>query len=152
MKWTCPNSSLNEAVLVSLVNDWVYIPLHLQVVTGFASPPLSTTLWISSLKEIKWICLYVSAIDFVYTQPSVLEQRCTQSIMTILFQEIWHKGPVFQEPDSTPISNPTVYMILSAEDIAQKHYHYRAFLQVPVCSVISRQCITITKFITPVWH
>lgn len=61
MKGTCLNSSLNEPVLISLVNEWGYISLHLQVVTIFALILGSITVWISSLKEektVKWVCLY----------------------------------------------------------------------------------------------
>lgn len=39
MKGTCLNSSLNEPVLIILVNEWRYISLHLQAVTIYCSYP-----------------------------------------------------------------------------------------------------------------
>lgn len=63
MTGTSLNSSLNEPVLISLVNEWGYISLHLQAVTFFSVIWGSISVWISFLKEkkktVKWECLYI---------------------------------------------------------------------------------------------
>lgn len=62
MKGTSLNSSLNEAVLISLVNEWGYISLHLQEVTIFllsGEVSLFGSVLSRKKKTVKWECLYI---------------------------------------------------------------------------------------------